>query len=77
LAHCEVSIGQAVTVPAPKHPMLPFLVDVERNFDAGVQRVYDPTDLVAYAMGTSDYWADLAIGWLDRSYDGFRGGLCY
>jgi hypothetical protein len=66
LAHCEVSLGQAEIVPEPTHPMLPFLVDLEREFDAGVERDYDPTELVRYATGASDYWADLALGWLDQ-----------
>ena len=66
LARCAVSLGQAQTVPEPKHPMLPFLVDLEREFDAGVERDYDPTELVRYAIGASDYRADLALGWLDQ-----------
>lgn len=46
--------------------MLPFLVDLEREFDAGLERDYDPTELVRYAIGASDYWADLTLGWLDQ-----------
>jgi hypothetical protein len=66
LAYCEVSLGQAEIVPEPTRPMLPFLVDLEREFDAGVERDYDPTELVRYAIGASDYWAYLALGWLDQ-----------
>jgi len=44
LAHCEAGIGQAGTVPTPQHPMVPFLVDLEHEFDAKVERDYDPTD---------------------------------
>ncbi|MGW5195171.1 hypothetical protein ACWEOO_38370 [Kribbella sp. NPDC004138] len=62
----RVSLGQAETVPEPKHPMLPFLVDLERPLDSGVERDYEPTELVRYAVGASDYWADLALGWLDH-----------
>lgn len=46
--------------------MLPFLVDLEGEFEAGVEQDYDPAELVRYAIGASDYWADLALGWLDQ-----------
>lgn len=46
--------------------MLPHLVDLESPFDATVERPYDPVALVSYALGTSDYWANLAVSWLEQ-----------
>lgn len=46
--------------------MLPFLVDLEHGFDQGTQRDYDPVELVRFALGASDYWADLAVRWLEQ-----------
>ena len=46
--------------------MLPHLVDLETEFDPTIRREYDPVELVRYALGTSDYWAELALGWLEQ-----------
>jgi hypothetical protein len=46
--------------------MLPYLVDLEYRFDVNAFRPYDPVELIRYALGTSDYWADLALGWLEE-----------
>jgi hypothetical protein len=46
--------------------MLPYLVELELQFDPKADREYDPVDLLRYALGTSDYWADLAVGWLEQ-----------
>jgi hypothetical protein len=55
-------------VPAPQHPMLPYLVDLESPFDPGLDREYDPVDLVRYALACpgDDYWPDLALSWLEQ-----------
>jgi hypothetical protein len=53
-------------VPSPQHPMLPHLVDLESRFDFNAFRPYDPVELVRYALGASDYWADMALGWLEE-----------
>jgi hypothetical protein len=60
-------------VPVPEHPMLPHLIELESAYDPGAARTYDPTELLRYAFGTSDYWADLALGWLEQGAD--REGL--
>lgn len=53
-------------VPTPEHPLLAHLVDLESRFDPQGLRDYDPVDLVRYALGASDYWAELAIEWLEQ-----------
>jgi hypothetical protein len=58
-------------VPVPEHPMLPHLVDLESHFDVNAFRPYNPVELVRYALGASDYWAGLALGWLE---DGVPAG---
>ena len=54
----------------PEHPMLRHLSDLESWFEPGAARDYDPVELVRYALGGSDYWADLALGWMEQ---GVRG----
>lgn len=49
------------------HPMLPYLVDLEAKYDGSVSRPYDPVDLVRYALTTTDYWASLAVAWLETA----------
>lgn len=46
--------------------MLPYLVDLELKFDPKAHREYDPVELVRYALGAPDYWAELAVGWLEQ-----------
>ena len=46
--------------------MLPFLVDLESPYDPEAVSDYDPQELVRYALGASDYWASLALEWLDQ-----------
>jgi hypothetical protein len=46
--------------------MLPYLVDLESRFDVNAFRPYDPIELIRFALGASDYWADLALGWLEE-----------
>lgn len=53
-------------MPTPQHPMVPFLVDLEHRFDPGAPREYDPVELVRFALGATDYWAELAVGWLEQ-----------
>ncbi len=64
-------------VPSPEHPMLPYLVDLETPFDADARRGYEPADLIRYALGSSDYWAELALDLLDQGAprDGLREAL--
>ena len=51
---------------APQDPMLPYLVDLEQPFDASRERPYDPVEFVRYALTVSEYWADLAVAWLEQ-----------
>ena len=53
-------------VPTPEHPMLPYLVDLELQFDPRAHRDYDPVELVRYALAATDYWADLVVRWLEQ-----------
>ena len=46
--------------------MLPYVVDLETRFDFNAFRPYHPVELVRYALGASDYWADLALAWLEE-----------
>lgn len=46
--------------------MLRYLIDLERPFDPTVNRSYDPGTLVRYALRASDYWAELALSWLEQ-----------
>lgn len=50
-----------------EHPMLPYLVDLETKYDRSISRPYDPVDLVRYALTTTDYWARLAVAWLETT----------
>jgi len=50
--------------------MLPHLVDLESNYESDADRSYDPRDLMRYALGAADYWADLALRWLDQGAPG-------
>lgn len=59
-------LRQAVLVPTAQDPMVPFLVDLEHGFDPDARCDYDPVDLVRFALGASDYWAELAVGWLEQ-----------
>lgn len=53
-------------MPSPEHRLLPHLVDLESRFDVNAFRPYDPVELVRYALGAPDYWADLALRWLEQ-----------
>ena len=55
-------------MPTAEHPMLPYLVDLELAYDAKAHRDYDPVELVRYALSASDYWAELAIRWLEQGF---------
>lgn len=59
--------------------MLPFLVDLESDYNPDATRQYDPADLVAFALSypASDYWPSLALGWLEQGVPsiGLRGQL--
>lgn len=46
--------------------MLPHLVGLEAPFNAEIPRAYDHVELVRYALTLSDYWADLALAWLEE-----------
>lgn len=45
--------------------MTTYLTDLERPFDPGVDRPYEPQELVRFALRSGSYWADLALVWLD------------
>jgi hypothetical protein len=57
--------------------MLPHLIDLESQFESDALRDYDPVELVRYALGTTDYWVDLALGWLEQGVpaQGLEHGL--
>lgn len=42
-----------------------YLIDLEKPFDAGASRPYDPVALVRFALTGSTYWAGLALVWLE------------
>ncbi|WP_134739275.1 hypothetical protein [Nocardioides sp. 503] len=42
-----------------------YLTDLERPFDSGVARPYEPQELIRFALRSGRYWADLALEWLD------------
>lgn len=46
--------------------MLMHLVDLESPYDPDIDRSYDPRELIRYALGSSDYWAEHALRWLDQ-----------
>lgn len=61
------SWNPSTEAPGPEHPMLPHLADLESRFAAGTERPYDPVELVRYALGTTAYWAELAVSWLEST----------
>lgn len=54
------------TMSEPEHPMLQYLVDLEADYDAASSRTYEPRELIRYALSASDYWAGLALCWVDQ-----------
>ena len=50
-----------------EHPMLPYLVDLETRYENSISRPYNPVELVRYALTTTDYWARLAVAWLETT----------
>jgi hypothetical protein len=46
--------------------MVPFLVLLEEPFDPGRDVGVRPVDLVRFALGATDYWAALALDWLEQ-----------
>lgn len=58
-------------------PMLAYLVDLEADYNVSVDRVYDPRELIRFAFGASDYWAERALAWLSRGApcDGLENDL--
>lgn len=66
-------------MPSPRHPMLPFLVDLESEYTPDATRQYDPADLVAFALSypASDYWPSVVLAWLEQGVpsSGLRGQL--
>lgn len=44
--------------------MVPFLIELEQPYDPDRPFEFDPHDLIRFALGFTDYWAELAIGWL-------------
>lgn len=45
--------------------MLKHLVDLELPFESSTTRAYLPEVLIRYALSSSDYWAGLAMDWID------------
>lgn len=46
--------------------MVRHLTDLEEPFDAGRSRAYDVTEMMRFALQLSDYWAALAVGWMEQ-----------
>ncbi|MFD4323394.1 hypothetical protein ACFWQC_02085 [Nocardioides sp. NPDC058538] len=65
--HWNSSPTESGDLASPPDPLLPYLVDLESRFDASAERPYDPMELVRYALGTTAYWADLAVSWLEST----------
>lgn len=57
--------------------MLPHLADLESAYEPDASRPYEPRELILYALGGTDYWADLALLWLDQGapIDGLENAL--
>lgn len=51
---------------SPQHELLPYLVDLESPYEPDARRAYDPVDLVRFALSISEYWAGLALRWLEQ-----------
>lgn len=49
--------------------MLLHLIDLESTFDPEARHSYDPVELVRFGLQASDYWADLAVQWLESGVD--------
>lgn len=45
--------------------MTKHLVDLEQPYDPDRPRDYDEHELVRFALASGDYWADLALAWLE------------
>jgi hypothetical protein len=45
-------------------PMVPYLAQLENPYDANRPLDCDPYDLVRFALGAGEYWADKALDWL-------------
>ena len=57
--------------------MLAYLTDLEAEYEPGASRPYEPRELIRYALRGTDYWADLALRWLDQGAprDGLEDAL--
>lgn len=44
--------------------MVPHLAELEAPF-AAAERGYDVVELLRFALGAGDYWAGLAVGWME------------
>lgn len=53
---------------APEDPLVRHLVELEVPYEAEGDRPYDAVELVRYALGISDYWAGLAVSWLEQGF---------
>jgi len=49
-----------------RHPMVAHLVDLEAPFSPDAMRDYSLAELLAYALTTNDYWAGLALAWVEQ-----------
>lgn len=57
--------------------MLAYLTDLEAGYEPGAPRPYESSELIRYALGGTDYWAALALRWLDQGAprDGLEDAL--
>lgn len=60
----------AIQVRTPIKPLLRHLRDFEKPFEAHIRRPYQPSALVAFALNAGDYWAGLALGWVEAGVKG-------
>lgn len=51
---------------ASEDPMIQYLVELEVPYTEANEGPYDAVELVRYALGISDYWASLAVAWLEQ-----------
>src|SRR4051794_12225439 len=54
-------------LPVDRHnqsDMVRYLVELEHPYDPDRNIGVEPVELVRFAIGATDYWADLALGWL-------------
>jgi hypothetical protein len=60
-----VSLGKDDRVATEQHPLLPYLKELEHPYTTGADAFMPTTEVVRFALGTTDYWAERAVEWLE------------